>query len=100
MKLRAAFALPTHLAQPPGPYVGSSCRLPAHHFWGLTHMGLAHFADQDCFTAIERARLPVIAAVHGCCVGGGVDLITACDIRICSEDATFCAKVGSATNPS
>lgn len=48
---------------------------------------------QDCFSALERCRLPIIAAVHGCCVGGGVDLITACDIRICSEEATFCVKV-------
>jgi enoyl-CoA hydratase len=44
---------------------------------------------QDCFTAIERSRKPVIAAVHGKCIGGGIDLITACDIRLCSADATF-----------
>lgn len=44
---------------------------------------------QDCFTAIERCRKPVIAAVHGKCIGGGVDLITACDIRLCSADASF-----------
>jgi enoyl-CoA hydratase len=44
---------------------------------------------QDCFTAIERCRKPVIAAVHSKCIGGGIDLITACDIRVCSADATF-----------
>jgi enoyl-CoA hydratase len=44
---------------------------------------------QDCFTAIERCRKPVIAAVHSKCIGGGIDLITACDIRLCSADATF-----------
>jgi len=44
---------------------------------------------QDCFTAIENCRKPVIAAVHGHCIGGGVDLTTACDIRVCTEDATF-----------
>ena len=44
---------------------------------------------QDCFTAIEQCNKPVIAAVHGKCVGGGVDLITACDIRLCTEDAQF-----------
>ncbi len=49
-----------------------------------------HVLDlQDCFTAIERCRKPVIAAVHGHCIGGGVDLTTACDIRVCTEDATF-----------
>lgn len=44
---------------------------------------------QDCFTAAEEARAPVIAAIHGGCVGAGVDLATACDIRIASADAFF-----------
>jgi enoyl-CoA hydratase len=44
---------------------------------------------QDCFTAIERCRKPVIAAIHGKCIGGGIDLTTACDIRMCSADASF-----------
>jgi len=44
---------------------------------------------QDSISAAERCRKPVIAAVHGHCIGGGVDLVTACDIRLCSRDATF-----------
>jgi len=44
---------------------------------------------QDCISASERCRKPVIAAVHGYCIGGGVDLTTACDIRICTTDASF-----------
>ncbi len=44
---------------------------------------------QDTFSAIERVRFPVIAAIHGACVGGGIDMITACDIRIASPDAFF-----------
>lgn len=44
---------------------------------------------QDAISAAERCRKPVIAAVHGHCIGGGVDLTTACDIRLCTEDATF-----------
>ncbi len=44
---------------------------------------------QACFTAAEKCRKPVIAAVHGYCIGGGVDLTTACDIRLCTKDATF-----------
>jgi len=44
---------------------------------------------QDSFTAIERARFPVIAAIHGACIGGGIDLITACDLRIAAGDAYF-----------
>ncbi|HDM09560.1 MAG TPA: crotonase/enoyl-CoA hydratase family protein [Desulfobacteraceae bacterium] len=44
---------------------------------------------QDCINAVERCRKPVIAAVHGPCIGGGVDLISACDIRLASRDAVF-----------
>ncbi|MFP5331536.1 MAG: crotonase/enoyl-CoA hydratase family protein [Acidimicrobiia bacterium] len=44
---------------------------------------------QETMTAFERARVPVIAAVHGYCLGAGVDLITACDIRFSSSEATF-----------
>ncbi|HEY1606949.1 MAG TPA: enoyl-CoA hydratase-related protein [Allosphingosinicella sp.] len=42
---------------------------------------------QDCFTAAEQARVPVIAALHGGCIGAGVDLACACDIRIGAADA-------------
>lgn len=41
---------------------------------------------QDCFTAVEEARPPVIAALHGGCIGAGVDLAGACDIRIASSE--------------
>lgn len=52
-----------------------------------------HVIDfQDAFTSIERCPQPVIAAVHAACIGGGVDLITACDVRLCSADAYFCVK--------
>jgi enoyl-CoA hydratase len=44
---------------------------------------------QDAFTAAEEARPPVIAAIHGGCIGAGVDLATACDIRLASADAFF-----------
>ncbi|MBB4077470.1 enoyl-CoA hydratase [Lewinella aquimaris] len=47
---------------------------------------------QDCITAIERCRKPVIAAVYGGCIGGGVDIITACDLRYCTTDAYFSVK--------
>ncbi len=40
-------------------------------------------------TAIEKCRKPVIAAIHGHCIGGGVDLTSACDIRIAAKDAIF-----------
>lgn len=52
-----------------------------------------HILDiQGTISAIERCRKPVIAAVQGACVGGGVDLITACDLRYCSKEAWFSVK--------
>ena len=47
---------------------------------------------QESFNAIENCRLPVIAAIQGGCIGGGVDLISACDMRYCSSDAFFCIQ--------
>lgn len=47
---------------------------------------------QDCLTAIERCQKPVIAAIHGSCIGGALDLIAACDLRYCSADARFSLK--------
>ncbi len=44
---------------------------------------------QDTFSALERARMPVLAAIQGGCIGGGVDMVTACDIRYATEDAFF-----------
>ncbi len=44
---------------------------------------------QESNNAVERCRKPVIAAVHGHCIGGGVDLLSACDIRLASADALF-----------
>src|SRR5687768_14581543 len=44
---------------------------------------------QDAFSAVEQARPPVIAAVHGGCIGAGVDLAGACDLRVASDDAFF-----------
>ena len=47
---------------------------------------------QDTLSSIERCRKPVIAAIHGACIGGGMDLICACDLRYCSADAFFSVK--------
>ena len=40
-------------------------------------------------TCLERCRVPVLAAIHGYCLGGGIDLITACDCRFSTEGAVF-----------
>lgn len=47
---------------------------------------------QRSFLAIAECRKPVIAAVHGWCIGGGIDMITACDVRLCSKDARFSVR--------
>jgi enoyl-CoA hydratase len=47
---------------------------------------------QDAFGAVSACRKPVVAAVSGWCVGGGVDLIAAADIRLASADATFSVR--------
>ncbi len=44
---------------------------------------------QEGINAVERCRKPVIAAVHSHCIGGGVDLLCACDIRTATKDAIF-----------
>ncbi len=44
---------------------------------------------QETMTVLDRCRLPVLAAIQGACIGGGIDLISACDMRYCAEDAFF-----------
>lgn len=47
---------------------------------------------QDTLTSLERCRKPVLAAIHGACVGGGIDLICCADMRYASADAYFSIK--------
>jgi enoyl-CoA hydratase len=47
---------------------------------------------QDCLSSIERCRKPVIAAIQGACIGGALDMISCCDMRYASADATFSIK--------
>ena len=44
---------------------------------------------QETFSCLESSRIPVIAAVQGACIGGSIDMITACDMRYASADAFF-----------
>jgi len=56
------------------------------HLW----MMVQHL--QDSFTALEQARMPVLTAIQGGCIGGAVDMISASDMRYCSADAFFCIQ--------
>ena len=62
---------------------------PARRAWALRRMVKRY---QEAFTAVERCPKPVVAAVHGACIGAGVDIICAADVRLASADAYFCVK--------
>jgi enoyl-CoA hydratase len=47
---------------------------------------------QRSITAVADCPKPVLAAIHGYCIGGGVDLVSACDIRLASADAVFSVR--------
>jgi enoyl-CoA hydratase len=65
---------------------GTSKAASARHFHRMaTRLQAAISSVADC-------PKPMIAAVHGWCIGGGVDLITAADIRLCAADATFSVR--------
>jgi enoyl-CoA hydratase len=47
---------------------------------------------QSTFTRLENLRIPVIVAIQGGCIGGAVDMVTACCLRYASADAFFCIQ--------
>jgi len=47
---------------------------------------------QATFTKLETLRFPVIAAIHGGCIGGAVDMVSACCLRYATADAFFCIQ--------
>jgi Delta3,5-Delta2,4-dienoyl-CoA isomerase len=44
---------------------------------------------QQCFTLVETCPIPVVAAIHGPCIGAGIDLVCCADVRLCSSSTTF-----------
>ncbi len=73
-----AFAL-----MPPDPDAGARGRMDFYR--GLKEL-------QAAISSVAACPKPVIAAVHGYCIGAGVDLITACDVRLASADAVFSVR--------
>lgn len=61
---------------------------------GRRREGISKFIHylQDGVSAPENCAVPVIAAVSGNCIGGAIDIITACDLRYCTKDSSFCVK--------
>ena len=64
-----------------------------------THMGMRKESGyrvtldlQYTISCLEKARIPVIAAIQGGCIGGGLDLATASDFRFCTKEAFFCIQ--------
>mgnify|MGYP003952057889 FL=1 len=47
---------------------------------------------QETMSVVDRCRLPVLMAIQGACIGGGIDLISSADMRYCTEDAFFCIQ--------
>jgi enoyl-CoA hydratase len=47
---------------------------------------------QRAISSVADCRKPVVAAIQGYCIGGGVDLVSACDMRFCSSDAVFSVR--------
>lgn len=47
---------------------------------------------QNTFTQLETARMPIISAIQGACIGGGVDMVCATDMRFCTANAYFNIK--------
>ena len=68
--------------------VGESGGQTDRHVAGESFRKHVH-ALQDTFSCLDEARMPVIAAIQGGCIGGAVDFTSACDIRYCTADAFF-----------
>lgn len=70
---------------------GGSSRKPTSSDMHIENEARRHHvrALQDCFGCLDEARMPVLAAIQGGCVGGAVDMTSACDIRYATADAFF-----------
>jgi enoyl-CoA hydratase len=71
---------------------GSSISLDDSRAVSRANIPLLLAGMQRTFDRLAELRMPVIAAVQGGCIGGGVDLVCACDLRYCTSDAFFCVQ--------
>lgn len=71
-------------------FAGGAIKIDDASAAGRANLALLLQEIQQCFNQIEELRMPVISAIHGGCIGGGLDLICATDIRLASSDAFFC----------
>lgn len=73
-------------------FTSGSFSLDDQQATGRANIGLVLQEMHQCFNQLEALRMPVIAAIQGGCIGGGVDLVCATDIRLASQDAFFCIQ--------
>ncbi len=71
---------------------GSSISLDDSRAASRANIALLLADMQRTFDRLAGLRMPVIAAIQGGCIGGGVDLVCACDLRYCTSDAFFCVQ--------
>jgi len=69
--------------------IGGEPKTPGHRSRRNERFRSTALKLQDSFTALERARMPIIMAVQGACLGGGIDMISAADMRYATTDAWF-----------
>ncbi|MDO8650747.1 MAG: enoyl-CoA hydratase-related protein [Undibacterium sp.] len=73
-------------------FAGGGMTLDDSSAIGRANIALVLQDMHQSFNMIEQLRMPVITAIHGGCIGGGVDLICASDIRLATTDAFFCIQ--------
>lgn len=73
-------------------FSGNGITLDDNNAIGRANIALVLQDMHQSFNLIEQLRMPVITAIQGGCIGGGVDLICASDIRIASKEAFFCIQ--------
>jgi len=71
---------------------GNAIAMNDGHAEGRAAMFDALADMQATFTKLDSLRIPVIAAIQGGCIGGAVDMVTACCLRYASADAFFCIQ--------